>query len=534
MIIGFALIVILCGNCIAETVVVWDFTKGDPGWHGNRMVSEFSVSGDGLEITSSGVDPWIEGPGVDIEENMITRVTIRMKSTADKAGELFYGRNFEAGKSKRFIIDNDGKWHEYELMIKQSLGRRTRFRLDPCNDAGKLTVAFIKVESLEKPVMPRLEKPQRVTVANSKYEITSGDLKLSHNGKQFGGFVCTVAGNEMLIGSTNELIGVDVNGKNEYLKLNKATVRLIKKYNDKKLIEETAAKDSRNTLWTVKRTFTADKCKGTINIETTVTSDKGGEVVYLPWLTVFSGVGTFGERKTQGLFPGIEYLADEPSSSDADIAKPNNIRRTPAEIKLTFPLMTIVHEGCYAGLIWDRTDMIAPTFDSPDLVYNSGGHLMSLTGPAVGAKRYENDFIGFSPVKFDAGQKISSKAKIIGRKGDDVTAAVKQYVEIKGLAELPEFEGGYEAAKRLLAHGWLDSDINEDGLIRHAVWTGFGAAPSAETAMFMDRLSEDIEGDLSSRLEAGRDKVLSRLPAGTVLRKRGESCAKAVNATGVW
>jgi len=43
------------------------------------------------------------------------------------------------------------------------------------------------------------------------------------------------------------------------------------------------------------------------------------ETVYLPLLTLLSGLGTFGTNKTQGLFAGVEYLENEASSSQLDM-----------------------------------------------------------------------------------------------------------------------------------------------------------------------------------------------------------------------
>ena len=43
--------------------------------------------------------------------------------------------------------------------------------------------------------------------------------------------------------------------------------------------------------------------------------------------------------------PGLDYLADEASSSKADIAGPGHVRRIPDPIKITFPLMAIEHAG---------------------------------------------------------------------------------------------------------------------------------------------------------------------------------------------
>ncbi len=132
-------------------------------------------------------------------------------------------------------------------------------------------------------------------------------------------------------------------------------------------------------------------------METTFVADRDCRVLYLPWLTLFPGLGTFGERKTQGLFAGLEYLDDEPSSSEADITTNEHVRRVPDPIKITFPLMAIAQGGRYIGLIWEPSDLTAPLFDSPDRIYNSGAHVMALTAPAVGDNRFENAPLAHTP-----------------------------------------------------------------------------------------------------------------------------------------
>jgi hypothetical protein len=236
----------------------------------------------------------------------------------------------------------------------------------------------------------------------------------------------------------------------------------------------------------------------------------------MPWLTIFPGLGTFGDKKDQGLLAGVEYLCDEPSSSEADIATPDHIRRVPDPVKITFPLMAIAHGGNYIGVIWEPSEAVAATFDSPDRIYSSGAHLISLSGPAVGDLRFENDFCAHTPLKLQAGKSLKVSALIIGGEGKTVVPAVRQYVALKGLPALPEFEGGFNAAVGLLAHGWLDSKINENGLFRHAVWgDNFPAGPAADAAMSLDWLANNTENEtLRQRLNDAENQALGKIPSG--------------------
>jgi hypothetical protein len=165
-------------------------------------------------------------------------------------------------------------------------------------------------------------------------------------------------------------------------------------------------------------------------------------------------------------------------------------------------------------LVWEPSESVAAVFDSPDRIYSSGAHVMALSGPAVGDLRFENDLCAHTPLRLRAHEMLRVKAYIIGGKGASVVDAVKHYVALKGLPSLPEFEGGFDAAVNLLAHGWLDSQIRQDGLFRHAVWgSSFGPTPAADAALYIDWLTNHSHDEsLIARLLAAKQQALERIP----------------------
>ncbi len=505
---------LLCSVLVqAETIKVWDFSQGAQGWQGNPFVDGFAVGPEGLSFASTGLDPWIEGPAIDLANPDMTRVTIRMKSEANAGGELFYGRHFEAGRSVRFNVQDDGQWHDYELIVRDPLGAGTRFRLDPATEAGPIVVRSIKIESITRITWPEPVKPHRLDMNNQRpISVTSGQLSLNHYDR-WGQFKVNVDGTEIATGYQAESIGIILDKKPQWLSLEKAQVTC--RENEETVVCTATLIDSQGGHWQVTRQFRPGRNADTIVVETSFVVDKDRDIIYLSWLTLFPGLGTYGQTKTQALFPGLEYLTDEPSSSQADITTPEHIRRVPDPIKITFPLMTIVHDGRYIGLLWKPSEMIAPVFDSPDRIYNSGAHVMALSAPAVGEYRFENDMVACAPFKIKANESIRSRAVIIGGQGDTVIPAVQKYIEIQGLPEMPNFEGGLNAAATLLAHGWLDSACNENGRFRHAVWgTSFGAAAAADVPVYMDWLAHWVgDSDLKERLQTEREKALGQLPS---------------------
>ncbi|MCG8683846.1 MAG: hypothetical protein MI892_03155, partial [Desulfobacterales bacterium] len=71
------------------------------------------------------------------------------------------------------------------------------------------------------------------------------------------------------------------------------------------------------------------------------------------------------------------------------------------------------------------------------------------------------------------------------------------------------------AAVNLLSHGWLDSQIREGALFRHAVWQGkFNPTRAADAAMFMDWLRTALSNDdpLKTRLQQTTQLALAQIP----------------------
>jgi hypothetical protein len=495
---------------ISKTAVEWDFSKGLHGWTGNNRVENLSYSPEGLIVKSTGEDPWIEGPAVDLPGDKIIRAKIRMKSKADAGAELFYGKVFQAGDSVRFTTQTDGQWHDYSLVIRDKLGPGTCFRLDPCIGIGQVTIARISIEAIKEIIVPSLEKPRKPDKTGiNKISIKSGSLEFRHYGNKWGNFTLEVNDVEMAAGNQSELIGLVFDEQFEWLNLKNANITF-----DNPSTIRASFKDSKGGKWEILRSFKAAKQQGTLIVDIELKADKDRDIIHIPWLTIFPGLGTFGQSKDQGLFAGLEYLRDEPSSSEADIETPDHVRRVPDPVKITFPLMAIAHDSNYIGVIWEPSEAIAATFDSPDRIYNSGAHVMALSAPAVGEHRFENDFCGHTPLRLQANKPLKVALTIIGGRGNSVVPAIRHYVALKGVPAVPEYEGGFDAAVDLLSHGWLDSQINENSLFRHAVWSdNFPASPAADAAMYIDWLANHTKNEsLRERLSNEMSRALNKIP----------------------
>ena len=475
-----------------QNATEWDFSRGMLGWEGNHYVTDLTASRQGLSFTSTGIDPWIEGPAINLQTDQLTKVTIRMKSNANSNGELFYGSYFQAGHSVRFAVNNDGDWHDYELIIQEPLGRNTRFRLDPATNEGNIGVAFIRVETFVKWEDPPYQKPTVPEPGRRRTGVVeSGLLKLEYIESQIGNFGIDVGGHEIAFGYRNELLGVLFDDIIQWLDLNEGIVTT--EQGPDRVTLTAHLSDDKGATWKITREIRPGPIDGVIAVDARIEVDVDRRVICVPWLTIFPGLGTFGQSKEQALFAGIEYLSDEPSSSEADISAPGHLRQAPDPVKVTFPLMTILTDGRYVGLIWNPSEWINPLFDSPDRIFGSGAHVIALTGPAVGKNRIENSLVALAPVRFTANDPITARMWIIGGEGKTVVPAIRTYVDLQSLHPVPEFEGGLSSAVRLLAHGWVYSKIREGGLFRHAVWADrFNAGPAPDAAMFIDWLAASL------------------------------------------
>ncbi|MHC4315492.1 MAG: hypothetical protein ACYSW3_23860 [Planctomycetota bacterium] len=279
---GIMVIMMVPAGACGVSVVEWDFSKGNHGWTGNDRVENLRSSAGGLIVKSTGQDPWIEGPAVDLPGDKMVRVKIRMKSTADPHAELFYGRAFVAGRSLRFSIRNDGQWHDYSLIIKEKLGAGTRFRLDPCTDKGELAVAFISVETLSDAVAPLLEKPKKPDKSRGKpLSVKSGKLEFEHYGKRWGNYVFKVDGVEMAAGYGPEQIGLLFYDQPEWLNLKNAEVVFGSRSKRREFTVKATVKDSKGGEWVIQRSIRLGKQDGTLAVEVELKVNKDRDVLHI-------------------------------------------------------------------------------------------------------------------------------------------------------------------------------------------------------------------------------------------------------------
>jgi hypothetical protein len=251
-----------------------------------------------------------------------------------------------------------------------------------------------------------------------------------------------------------------------------------------------------------------------VMVESRFTADRDRDVIYLPMFTLLSGLGTFGTNKAQGLFSGLEYLENEPSSSEADITGPESKRQVPDMLKVTFPLMALTAQERYVGLAWEPGPDTCAVFDSPDRLFGSGGHLMGILFPGSnGQSRQEGSLLPYGSVLVRSNTPVVLRATLLGGQGATIVPAVQQYISLRGLPPMPAPVLNASDYFNLAAHSWLDSQIRSNSLFRHAAWTGFNPQPAADASVWMRWLADKVtDPALQSRLTNTASAALAQVP----------------------
>ncbi len=500
----------------AQTITLYDFRNSQShGWLGNRQVESVTPRPEGLHVVCSGrEDPWIEGPPCNaFPEGEYDRLKLELTfaNRGSNTIEVFYGPTFVAGDSVRIAASGNGTWQSSSVLIPR-LKPGDRLRIDPAHFEGEFTLASIKVTPLIPLFNTRFDKPETPKAEQLTQTLTAGDLILRHHPQRWGDFILERMGRRLASGHTNDAI-VALNAAGQPVTIALSDLKLSWERKETSLRSEARHQDTDGRTWHISRTFQQAQHGNAIAIDTSIRLSSEADIVNVPWLTLFPGLGSYGSAKDQALFAGVEYLMDEPSSDTKDIQGPNAIRRLVSNHKICFPLMTIFQDKQWLSLIWDEKNKPAPIFDTPDRTYNSGAHLFALWSPGVCQGRLENDFNVYVPMHWEGGRDYSMSMLVSAGDGHNVVDAVKDYLQRSPLPPVPTYADGYQAALKLLAAGWLDSSAYDDGKWRHAVVANpekFAAQPAADALVFLAWIArETTDTALATRI---RERLAEVLP----------------------
>ena len=259
-------------------------------------------------------------------------------------------------------------------------------------------------------------------------------------------------------------------------------------------------RDEDGVLWSYEARFSLSEESKRLKVEYSLTADQERELIAFNGPILYAGDGTFGDRKTAALFPGLEFLeGDEPSSSTRDVAPPNNNRLVPHPYKITIPLMAIENKKTLIGLVWDaletwdgKHNMLSSAFASPNWYNHQKNHLMGLFVPTIPEWVEENHLAASTPYLLKADLSLTIKAQIIIDGNGSILDAVTHWTDAYGVPEPLEAPRSDRAEVLLSRHRFMQTVWDEEtGKSRHCVdWTP-GNAPGFATLLWYDYLTQD-------------------------------------------
>lgn len=493
----------------------FDFTRPETKaatvreWNAAHDISKIESGAEGMVISIGGSDPYSFGPARDYPENVPLWLTVRLKADTEGDTQVFYftdGPHEE--KSVRFHVP-ENQWVEKRVALPP-LGKGIRFRLDPPGNKGQATIAFLRFAPrvlLKEPVWPRPTAPKFKVLSS----VRLGEV-IFQGGLKSGEFSLTVNNENLAIGFNRPMIGYMMGDKVRWVDFSQSQSAAQVLKNSFSLVHQ--MRDADGALWQWRQSFKESKLPSAVEVTSSMTVNQDRDVVFLPMLTVLPGVGSFGEKKTQAIFPGLEYLDNEPSSSEADIRGPQARRQVPDSVKITQNMMAIQNGGNYIGMAWKddekNPDKFSALFDSPDRIFGSGGHVMGVLFPGSnGENRVEGTLLPYQGETLQANVPLTLNALIFGGKGESAVEAVKQFVAWHGLPKIPD-AGTFENYNALASAGWLDSKIREGDLYRHAFWPGFDAKMAADAPLLMEWLAQQ-NSPAAARLKQAAQGALAQV-----------------------
>lgn len=491
----------------SDGMMLFDFRSQQlHGWRGNSYIQSLTPTPEGLHVvTTGGEDPWIEGPAMpelppgDYDK---VNVEVHFRNASSTNIEIFWGERFIASKSCRIAAQANGQWHTSSAVFPR-FAPGDRLRLDPEGMHDTLTIAWIKVTPLRNVFSLPASVPQPCQTTASPVVLNAGKLTLKHHPAKWDAFIVEYAGQPLASSHDQPQLAIRHDGKTELLNL--AEARTTTTLEAGTLRTRAKLTDAAGTVWTLERTFTPRPDQA-VAVTTTFVPHADSQLVNLPFLTLFPGLGSYGQRKQQALLAGAEYLVkDEVSSSELDVRGDNANRLSVDPIKLTFPLMALSVDGRWLSLSWDSSVRPATLFDVPDRQFHSGANLWALWLPGISESRFEGSLNVYRPLQVKANVPLTLHAVIAAGEGQTVVPAVQAAVaRMETLPPPPAHALDFQDVLRLLAAGYLDSAANINHMWRHAVHDvpgSFPAMPAVDPIVFMAWLAQSTsDPQLAKRL----------------------------------
>ncbi len=124
----------------AKTAWEFDANGGLEGWTANGNVAALEAKDGLLQGRSTGRDPVLQVPGIQVEASRLQRLIFRMRSDRDQRVQVFWATTLTAMSGEASLgieVVGDGQLHDYEIDLAQSpywRGVVTVLRIDPATE----------------------------------------------------------------------------------------------------------------------------------------------------------------------------------------------------------------------------------------------------------------------------------------------------------------------------------------------------------------------------------------------------------------
>jgi hypothetical protein len=376
------------------------------GWVPLHDLRSLSASAEGLVAEIGGSDPYFAGPVRDYPAGRLLWLNLRLKSDVGGTAQVFHYRDGSGPTepaSVRFAITG-GAWVTARVPLP-ALGSGYRLRVDPPGDSGRCVFERLWFEERIQHPAPAWPVPTDPVLDDRSPKVVSGEVELVHGTGGWGAFVISVAGREVAIGHTNPTFGYVVGGQARWWSPAAAGGEFRLSAEPVGRLEAVlSASDPDGARWELRQWFEPDTVPGTVAVRTSLRVDRERQLLHGPAVLLFAGRGTVGTNKQQALLAGVEYLDNEPASSEADLEGPQARRQVTDTAKLTFPLATVVARDRYVALAWEPRPEVSVVFDTPDRIFGSGGHVLGLLWPGSdGLNRDEGSLVPYDTLRLAAG-----------------------------------------------------------------------------------------------------------------------------------
>lgn len=515
----------------AMAQVLWeaDYREAPPQrleWQATHDLEDVRSGPEGIEFHSTGTDPYSIGPEIVLPVDQPLFLEVTVLSSRSGSAQIFYFEDHPTENNSVRFTAVAGEWVSHRVALP-SLFNRTRLRFDPPAGEGKTILGSLRLvpRTIWNEPDYRLDPPP--PVGQAPFRLGSGDVEVIQSRSEWNNTRFSFRGR--IVAATHPEFRIIIRRKNgiptSFIPSELAAVRRSIGIQDFRIFSDWSFRDPDGDLWVMGRTIEELAGRPGFRIRTAIEVSAPKMVFHLPGIRVFLPKDTIqtDPETSQAVFPGLEYLSSEESSSEKDLVGPAAWRKIPAAPLVTWPMMSVVRNGCHVSLNWLWKDGEAtgfsPIFDSPDRLFGTGGHVMGLVFPANrDLMRPEGGLMPYEPVLLEPGEALDFEVDLILDEAESVVPPIRDHVLAYGLPPLPSQVPDFDTYARTAAWGWLDSVCRSESGYHHAVWMGrFGAVWPLDVPIFqrwLSRHAPGLDSQSRERLEQAADEALQRWETG--------------------